>query len=280
MNTSTVAGRYQDDISRYPAQLTPEQEQALGVRIKQGDRDARNELATGNLRFVLDIAKRYKHCGVPAEDVVAWGNVGLLKAAEKFDPDRGVRFITYAVWWILQSIKAAISVESRTVQLPNNVTDDHTLISRTRAQLQQALSREPTDAEVADGCGMDGERYRAIAATMRHTTSLDDPGPVEQHNVVGSGLGLLERVMYDDSAVDPMDIVDREKQAERALQCLTPQEREAVEMRHGLNGYQGRRHVYAEIGMTLGYSKQRAQQVLDKAMRKMRHPQVLKHLAS
>src|SRR5687767_1263299 len=169
-----ILDQYLFEVSQTPL-LTPQQEMAIARLVRAGDPEAMQELIKRNLRFVISVAKKYQNRGLPLSDLIGEGNLGLLTAARKFDPDQGVKFISYAVWWIRQSILAALARHGRTVRVPLNRTADLSRITRTAETLRQDLRREPTPEEIADSTGLTVDVVRSLAALNASEVRLDAP---------------------------------------------------------------------------------------------------------
>jgi len=244
--------------------LTQEEETALGLRARAGDEAAIGELATRNLRFVVSIAKKYQHRGVPLGDLIGEGNVGLLTAARKFDPTLGVRFISYAVWWIRQGIHAAIVRQSSIVRVPASRAVELARLSRTADTLRQELLREPTLREVADASGVEPLIARSAGVIRAHDVSLDAPLNADGEQ------SLLDRFTTDEDEVVDADVATVEvgDQLRRALAQLPERDARIVRLHFGLEG--GREHSLVEIGALLGVTRERVRHIRDRALRRMR----------
>lgn len=256
---------YLSDISRYPPELSTEREQALGLRIQKGDRSARDELVTGNLRFAVRVALEYKATGASIGDLISYANSGLLEAARRFDPNMRVRFISYAVFWIRQDILKNLQSEFRAVRLPQNVTEAHARIAKAKDKMQQELNREPTDAELADAVGVSQRRYANLRRLEMHRCSMDNP--IDNKNSDSEGSRGLHDFL---PATEVVDNSDNEEVVGEALEFLTPRERDVVESLFGLRSPGGATETLAVIGGRLGVSRERVRQVKNRALDKMR----------
>ena len=244
--------------------LTREAERRLASRIKKGDVNARNELVTANLRFALDVAKRYQGRGVPLGDLISSANLGLLEAAKRFDGVNGVRFITYAVWWIRRYILKSLAREQHLIHLPSHMVDLLCKVYRTSRVLQQTLERVPSAEEIAVQLDVSVQLVQLAMMSDRDVQSLDED-PLQE----GDG-GMLERLDVVDTVVES-DVVDRIGQTEevtRLLDGLTKREAEAVRRYYGLDGDGGVN--LAEIGRALDLSRERVRQIKTSALKHLR----------
>jgi len=251
----------------YVPLLTAQEEIALAQRIGDGDRAAAAALTTANLRLVVSVARRYVNRGLPLEDLIQEGNIGLLRAVDKFDWQRGFKFSTYAVWWIRQAIVRAIDDKARLVRLPAHLQRTIGTLTRTTQQMGSDLGREPTETELSVALGMDDEEVHRILRAARMPVSLESPlGESEE--------GLLLDVLVDESAV-PVDRqayqrVLRSTMVDVMASTLTPREQQVLELRFGL-GDSGP-VTLDEVGAIMGLTRERARQIESRAIAKMRHP--------
>lgn len=252
---------YLDELGRYPL-LDPEEEQQVARRARDGDVRALNRLVRANLRFVVSVAKRYQNRGLSFEDLVQEGNVGLVTAARKFDPDRGVKFISYAVWWIRQSILAALARHSRSVRLPLNRATELGRMVRVRQELRQELGRDPTVEEVAEAAELDVSTVEMLQKYNVSELRLDAPvGDSEDGDV-------LERFLADDrDLVEEFEEDLLREHISRALQKLRPRDARVVRLYYGLQGEE--EHTLEEIGEILGVTRERIRQLRDRALREI-----------
>ena len=268
-----ILDQYLYEVSMTPL-LTPQQEIAIAKRVRQGDQDAMQELVKRNLRFVISVAKKYQNRGLPLTDLIGEGNVGLLTAARKFDPDQGVKFISYAVWWIRQAILASLARQGRTVRVPLNRTADLSKIVRTAEALRQELRREPTPEEIAQSTGLSLEVVQSLAALNTSDVRLDAPLDPEGDR------SLIERFIAEDQADAEEQAMDSflSEEIESALRTLPPRDAKVLRLYFGLDG--GREHTLEEIGGMLGVTRERVRQLRDRALKRLREGDVGRALAS
>jgi RNA polymerase primary sigma factor len=255
--------QYLRDVSRHEL-LTPEEEIALGRLAREGNEDAIQKLVRANLRFVISVAKKYQNRGVSLIDLIQEGNVGLVTAAKKFDVDQGVKFISYAVWWIRQAILAALANQGRAVRVPLNRASDLARIFRERERLKQELGRDPSVNEVADAAALTPEVVTYLQTLNAAEIRLDAPiGDSEDSQ-------LVERFMFDEADRPEEEVEDRllSEHIERALDTLTPRDARVVRLYFGLDG--GREHTLEEIGNMLGVTRERVRQLRDRALKRLR----------
>jgi RNA polymerase primary sigma factor len=242
--------------------LTHEEEIDLSKRAKQGDARARQRLIEKNLRLVVSVAKRYRGYGLPFEDLIQEGNIGLMKAVEKFDPDRGYRFSTYATWWIRQAVQRAVADKGRTIRVPVHMTEKIRKVSRAMSELAVELEREPTEEEVARRLGWDLEEVRLTMTAMPDATSLDQPVSTED---TASQLGDF---IEDERVSDTPDTVMREMettQLKEAIERLPERARYVLVRRYGLDDREPA--TLAELGDELDISRERVRQLQREAER-------------
>ncbi|HEU5315538.1 MAG TPA: RNA polymerase sigma factor RpoD/SigA [Chloroflexota bacterium] len=259
--------RYLDDIRPIPL-LTPEEEVVLAQRIESGDRAATEEFARANLRLVVSVAKRYQGIGLPLIDLIQEGNIGLMRAVQKFDWRRGYKFSTYATWWIRQGITRAIADKSRAIRLPVHVGETMVRFNAAAARLRQQLGREPTEDEIARAIGGTSERLIDALAASRRTVSLDARYDDDEDETP------LGELVEDPSAEDPERIAQERQLAATArsvlADALEPRERHVLELRFGL--FDGTRRSLDEVGTVLGVTRERARQIEARALDKLRAP--------
>jgi RNA polymerase primary sigma factor len=268
-----ILDQYLYEVSQTPL-LTPPQEIAIARLVRQGDPEAMQELVKRNLRFVISVAKKYQNRGLPLTDLIGEGNVGLLTAARKFDPDQGVKFISYAVWWIRQAILASLARQGRTVRVPLNRTADLSRIVRTAEALRQELRREPTPEEIAHATGLSLEVVQSLAALNTSEVRLDAPLDPEGDR------SLIERFVADDQADAEEQAMDKflTAEIEHALGTLPSRDAKVLRLYFGLDG--GREHTLEEIGGMLGVTRERVRQLRDRALKRLREGDVGRALAS
>ena len=260
---SDSVDQYLHDVGTY-ALLTCDEEVALGRRARDGDGNAAAELVNRNLRFVISVAKKYQHRGLPLTDLIGEGNVGLLTAARRLNPDQGVRFISYAVWWIRQAILTALTRQVRIVRMPANRAAAQARAIRTADLLRQKLTREPTTQEVADSSGVALDLIQSVDGLGFRDISLDSP---LRNNGEQS---LLERFIIDEDSDAESEVASSllTGRIEKALNSLPPRNARILRLHFGLEG--GREHTLEEIGSLLGVTRERIRQLRDRALRRLR----------
>ncbi len=259
----TALDQYLGDVSKHEL-ITPEREIELGKRAQAGDEEAVEALARANLRFVISVAKKYQNRGVSLADLIQEGNVGLVTAARKFDPDQGVKFISYAVWWIRQAILAALANHGRSVRVPLNRASDLARIFRERERLKQELGRDPTLEEVAVAAKLKPEIVRQLQTLNSSEVRLDAPIGDSDDSY------LVERFVLDEATEPEEDVEDRmlAEQIDRALDTLNPRDAKVVRLYFGLDG--GETHTLEQIGNMLGVTRERVRQLRDRALKRLR----------
>ena len=256
---------YMRDIARYSL-LTAEEEISLARAIAKGDEKARQHMINANLRLVVKIARRYLNRGLPLGDLIEEGNLGLMRAVEKFDDAHGCRFSTYATWWIRQSVERAIMNQSRTIRLPVHVAKEYNSMLRAASILRSVLSREPTEQEIAKQMGAEVQRVQELTGASQAMESADNLLQAE-------GDFTLYDVTSDDKAElpeDHMEDMDRHNLLELWLLSLTEKERDVVSMRFGLVG-DGTPWTLEAIGNRIGVTRERIRQIQVTALQKLRH---------
>jgi len=254
---------YFGDIRSYPL-LTRREEEALVRRVRKGDHEAADRLVCSNLRFVVSVAKRYRHYGVPLGDLVNEGNLGLIRAVEKFDDTRGVRFISYAVWWIRQAIRRALAESRHPIRVPLSRNEEHTRIRRQAALLLQESGREPLPHELAESLGLTEEDVISALWADRPLLSLDAPLGTDDST-------QLQDRLPDETEAPPDETVSVEGQMEAVREALTRlRDREARVLRLYF-GFDGREPLtLAEIGTEMGITRERVRQIKEKALSRLR----------
>jgi RNA polymerase primary sigma factor len=268
-----ILDQYLFEVSKTPL-LTAQQEIAIARKVRAGDEEAMQELVKRNLRFVISVAKKYQNRGLSLSDLIGEGNVGLMTAARKFDPDQGVKFISYGVWWIRQSILASLARQGRTVRVPLNRTADLSRIIRTAETLRQELRREPTPEEIAGVTGLSVDVVQSLAALNTADVRLDAPLDPEGDR------SLIERFIADEQGDAEERAMDNflSEEIDSALRTLPPRDAKVLRLYFGLDG--GREHTLEEIGGMLGVTRERVRQLRDRALKRLKQGDVGRALAS
>jgi RNA polymerase primary sigma factor len=256
---------YLKDIGKIPL-LTPERETYLAEQIATGNKAAKDELIEANLRLVVSIAKRHVGKGMYFLDLIQEGNLGLIKAVEKFDYSKGYKFSTYATWWIRQAITRAIADQARTIRIPVHMVETIHKVSRTARQLLQDLGREPTTDEIAERLSITPEKVREIMKIAQDPVSLETPIGEEEDSHLGDFVEDTDSPAPSDSASYAL----LREQIANVLNTLTPREKQVIKMRYGLED--GRQRTLEEVGKQFQITRERIRQIEAKALRKLRHP--------
>ena len=262
---------YLKEIGRVPL-LTAEEEQVLAMRIADGDQQAKQRLAEANLRLVVSIAKRYVGRGMQFLDLIQEGNLGLIKAVDKFDYTKGFKFSTYATWWIRQAITRAIADQARTIRIPVHMVETIKKVKKTNSQLLHKNGRDPTAEEIADELQMPVEKVREILRVAQEPVSLETPIGEEEDSHLGD-------FIPDDDALAPADAASMlllKEQLGEVLKTLTAREEKVLSLRFGLED--GHPRTLEEVGKEFNVTRERIRQIEAKALRKLRHPSRSKKL--
>lgn len=262
---------YLREIGRVPL-LSAAQEVSLAQRMQNGDEEARRHLTEANLRLVVSVAKKYIGRGMSLLDLIQEGNIGLIRAVEKFDYRKGFKFSTYATWWIRQAITRAIADQARTIRIPVHMVETINRLIRTSRRLVQELGRDPTSDEIAKEMGLPPEKVREIQKISQEPVSLETPIGEEEDSHLGD-------FIEDQKALAPADAASHQllkEQVEDVLDSLTQRERRVLQLRFGLDD--GRSRTLEEVGREFGVTRERIRQIEAKALRKLRHPSRSKKL--
>ena len=262
---------YLKEIGRVPL-LTSEREHELAERMAEGDIEAKKALVEANLRLVVSIAKRYVGRGMFFLDLIQEGNLGLMKAVDKFDYTKGYKFSTYATWWIRQAITRAIADQARTIRIPVHMVETIHKVSRYSRQLLQEYGREATAEEIGEKMGMSAEKVREIMKIAQDPVSLETPIGEEEDSHLGD-------FIQDEDTPAPADAATQtilREVIERELHTLTPREERVIKLRFGLSD--GRTRTLEEVGKEFDITRERIRQIEAKALRKLRHPSRARHL--
>lgn len=262
---SLALDKYLNDIGKIPM-LTPEEEVRIAQRIREGDQDALDQMTRGNLRFVVSVAKQYQNQGLSLSDLINEGNVGLIKAAKRFDETKGFKFISYAVWWIRQSILQAIVENSRIVRMPLNKVGSYNKVNEAYISFVQEFEREPSDEELADLLGMSEREVQTMLRSGSRHVSLDAP-------LAGTEDGdatMLDVMVPEDSDEPDLELMAESLREEVAqgLNILSPREMEVIASYYGLNSYKPL--TLEEIAELYGLTRERVRQIKERAIRRLR----------
>ncbi len=268
---------YLKSISKIPL-LSPEEEKEIARKAKEGDREALEKLIKSNLRFVVNVAKNYSGYGIPFQELISAGNIGLIEAAKRFDPDRGVRFISYAIWWIKQSILQTIQSQKDVIKIPQKTQNLSIKIDTAYLELKEKLNREPKYSEIKEylqereGIEVDEDTIESYLLIKRHSVSLDTPVDMEE------GTFFIDLVSKHSTKDIEENIVREsiEKEVEYILSHLSDRERYIIINRFGLHGKEPK--TLREIGKELGISRERVRQIEIRALKKIRALATKKHL--
>jgi RNA polymerase primary sigma factor len=264
MNESDLGlKRYFQEIGQFP-RVTPQQEVELAKKIKKGDLEARDRMINANLRLVVTIAREYANFGLPLLDLISEGNIGLTKAVERFDPTKGAKLSTYAMWWIKQSIKRALANQSKTIRVPVHLADKLARMRRVSLRMSDELGREPTDEELGEEIGIASEKVARLKSVGIRPASLDAP-------IADNDSTEFAEVIGDDEAQTPFELL-RDKnllgEVEGLLEMLDPRERKIISKRFGLDG--GKPKTLEDVSKDFGITRERIRQLQNIALAKLR----------
>ncbi|MCI8670897.1 MAG: RNA polymerase sigma factor RpoD [Bacilli bacterium] len=271
ININDPVRMYLKEIGRISL-LSPEEELELSERVATGDEMAKNKLAESNLRLVVSIAKRYVGRGLLFLDLIQEGNIGLMKAVDKFDSDKGYKFSTYATWWIRQAITRALADQARTIRVPVHMVETINKMSRIQRQLTLELNREPSEEELAKKMGISVDKVREVIKISQEPVSLETPIGEEDDSHLGD-------FIKDESSMSPEEYATNEilkEEIKSVLMTLQVREQEVLELRFGL--FDGTCHTLEEVGKKFNVTRERIRQIEAKALRKLRHPSRAKKL--
>lgn len=259
--------QYLFDVEKYPLIEDPKEERALARRARTGDKEAAERLVTANLRFVISYVKKYQGRGLGLAELVCIGNEGLLKAVKKFDPDKGVKFISYAVWWIRQTVLQALAEQTRSVRIPLNQNSNLVKLSRTETALTQTLGRSPTDQEIAEEMSEPVETIRALRRVAASELSLD--APIDRGDRDSASFGERFSGAESDDIEEEVESQARREFLDRMFEkYLTERERKILYLYYGLDD--GEERTLEEIGSLLGVTRERIRQIRNRAFEKLR----------
>lgn len=264
-STDDPVRMYLKEIGKVPL-LTPEEEQDLAKRMAEGDEEAKRRMAEANLRLVVSIAKRYVGRGMLFLDLIQEGNLGLIKAVEKFDYTKGFKFSTYATWWIRQAITRAIADQARTIRIPVHMVETINKLVRVQRQLLQDLGRDPTPEEIGAEMDMSADRVREIQKISQEPVSLETPIGEEEDSQLGDFIEDSQAIVPPDAASFSM----LQEQLTQVLDSLADRERKVIELRFGL--VDGHPRTLEEVGREFGVTRERIRQIESKTLAKLRHP--------
>jgi RNA polymerase primary sigma factor len=256
--------RYLQEIGQFSL-LTPQQEIELAGKIKKGDAGARKQMINANLRLVVTIARDYTNLGLPLLDLISEGNIGLTKAVERFEPNKGAKLSTYAMWWIKQSIKRALANQSKTIRLPVYLADKAAKVRRLSLRMSDELGRDPTDVELGEEIGIDSDKIARLKTVGIRPASLNAP-------IVDNDATEFGELIGDNQAQTPFELL-RDKdllgEVDGLLETLNPRERKIISQRFGLDG--GQPKTLEDVGKEFGITRERIRQLQNIALAKLRH---------
>ncbi len=271
ININDPVRMYLKEIGRISL-LNPDEEMELSIRVANGDEEAKNKLAESNLRLVVSIAKRYVGRGLLFLDLIQEGNIGLMKAVDKFDYDKGYKFSTYATWWIRQAITRALADQARTIRVPVHMVETINKMARIQRQLTLELNREPSEEEIAKKMGISVEKVRDVIKISQDPVSLETPIGEEDDSHLGDFVKDINMMTPEEYATNEI----LKEEIKSVLETLQEREQEVLELRFGL--IDGTSHTLEEVGKKFNVTRERIRQIEAKALRKLRHPSRAKKL--
>lgn len=265
LSSRVVAGKQASRKQARSVDLTPDEQDDLNAAIALGQQ-ARRRMIESNSRLVISVAKRYIGHGVPFLDLIQEGNLGLMRAVDKFDPDRGYKFSTYATWWIRQAVSRAVSDQGRTIRLPVHMSEKLLKLRRTSQEMEQTLGREPTPEELAEALDLPAERVHRYLRTAVRPLSLEQPVGEEEESTLG-------QFIEDDDSPEPSERAEQALLREKLddlLDTLQPREERILRLRYGL--LDGHTYTLQEVGEMFGLTRERIRQIEQEALARLRHP--------
>ena len=273
LDEKTALDQYLRDVSRYEL-ISPEMEKELGALAQEGDQDAIQQLARANLRFVISVAKKYQNRGVSLTDLIQEGNIGLMKAVDKFEYRRGYKFSTYATWWIRQAITRSIADQARTIRIPVHMIETINKLNRVSRQILQEKGREAMPEELAERMDMPESKIRKVLKIAKEPISMETPIGDEEDSHLGDFIEDKNAILPSDAAIQ----ANLRETTTRVLASLTAREERVLRMRFGIG--MNTDHTLEEVGQQFSVTRERIRQIEAKALRKLKHPSRSRKLRS